>query len=144
MREEIRQAIVDRLISVMPPNVSVYNNRYAPIKNLPSVVVYTSGDTAEKSRDEQSYTRRESVFIHVYASGFESHESSADEIMSNLESLVEIVESEFLNPYEALSDLIYRLNYQSTELQIRNDADRVYGFAVLEFEAIYFYEMDRD
>lgn len=144
MRGKIRQAIVDRLTAAFSATVSIYNSRYAAIKSLPAVVVYTSGDNAEKSADEQAYTRRESVSIHVYASGFESHEEPTEEIMDKLEALVEVVEAEFMNPYETLSGLIYRLNYQSTELQIRDDGSKVYGFGVLEFEAVYFDEMDKN
>jgi hypothetical protein len=139
-RAIIRQAIIDRLTPVLPVDCDIFNQRYAPLKNLPAVIIYSDGDNAEYSPAENFIKRKESIKIIVYVEGREDQEiidSGQVSVIDKLQNIIDIIESEFLKYRENLTGTTYLFRYQSTQIQVNTGLELVEATGIMNFEATY-------
>lgn len=138
IRKSIRDAIVTRLnVSLTEP---VYAQRYLAGSALPIVNVLTIGDTSEKDKAEIWNKRSENVIIIAQVSGLEAHEglqSGELSCIDKLDALVSQIESNFDKKYETLDTIVYRMNYVSTDIEMKVDGENVIGTAAIRYVVMY-------
>ena len=117
----------------------VYIQRYLPSSVLPAAIIYTTGDTPEKSADESTNLRTENVFIIIQDTGHEEHEASSGEqtIEEKLNAYALQVEGVLNKVRYNLDNVVFRFNFTGTEKSYKTDADQLIGIIKLNYSAIW-------
>jgi hypothetical protein len=113
----------------------VYAQRHLPSTITPAIIVYTSGDTSEKTPDEGTNKRLEDLTIVVHDTGKENWELGSGEISiaDTLDNYAATIEGRFNKRRETLGNKIYRMNYVSTNISYKIDTDTLIGIIILKY-----------
>ena len=117
----------------------VFIQRYLPSSILPAAIIYTTGDTSEKSADESTNLRTENVFIIIQDTGHEEHEAESGEqtIEEKLNSYGKQIEDTLNKIRYNLDGIVFRFNFTGTEKSYKTDADQLIGIIKLNYQAIW-------
>ncbi len=138
-RRQLRDAIADRLFEKVKNEgaiVSIFKQRFLPLKTLPAIIVYTNGDNSTKTADESTNRRIEDVSIVVYVEGLEEHEDPAlgdKPLIDRIDDLVGQVEERFEFFRETLNGLCFRMNYSGTDIRIKTEGNQIKGIATVRY-----------
>jgi len=149
LRREIREAVYDRIstkIIIDSDIVPVYKQRYAPLKSLPAIIIYTTGDTSSQSADQQANQRIETVSIIGYVKGLEEHEifddAARDAVIDKIDNLTGQIEKIFNKSHEALGGIVYLMSYTGTDIEIKTETE-VLGVVTIGYQVQYFEQLSR-
>jgi len=147
----IRKEIILKVFDILNNNIysnestpiPVFINRALPHKTVPFIAISSMGDNAEKSADEQANRRVERVKMFIAVDGLETHEINinSQSVRDKLDAIILQIEELLLSPYQDLDKLIYRFNYSLTNIETNIEAEKIYGFATMEFDAIYYEQL---
>ena len=139
IRQYLKALLTDKTIA----GSRVFTNRARPMfdEDMPSMLIYTSGDKRGRPGDEHdgSMTYRKLAIVVEGAI-----ENSRDiDLEAALEQMSDDIETA-INTDETLGNLVIECRWTDTEMDIVPDARRVFGTVRVEFEAELYTHHDAD
>jgi len=138
-RKLIREAVVDLLIGQTEVGEKVFGNRIRPVHvtELPCILVYALSDEREIwLSTPRTYKSSLVISVEIQVDSINTLDLELDALSSQVEYL--------LHQDHTLSEVCEDVIHQSTDINLSDQGEKLYGSAILTYAMPYYYEAVRD